>query len=99
MAFAYDPKEWEPDYIELYKDVNILLVAAVCLLIAYDSRPGTKNISTVKGIVDLNSTMIRRGEVTKTAVDWLFEDYRKRNGNNNPVIRAYEIYKASGNIE
>ena len=79
--------------VEFYANTNILLLAAVCLLIAYDGRPGIRNIETVRKIINLNSIIIMRDSIKKPGVEWLFDDYKKRCGEDNPVIGAFKIYK------
>ena len=44
-------------------------------------------------IINLNSTMISRDGIKKPGLEWLFYDYKDRQGSVNLVIDAFKAYK------
>lgn len=93
---ADDPHE--DDYVKFDKDTNIMLVAAVCLLLAFDAKEGQRDLNMVRKMLNLNSTMISRDGIKRPGLEWLFYDFKDRNGSINLVIDAFKAYKESKNL-
>lgn len=88
---ADDPHE--DDYVKFDKDTNIMLVAAVCLLLAFDAKEGQRDLEMVRKMLNLNSTMISRDGIKRPGLEWLFYEYKDRQGSANLVIDAFKAYK------
>lgn len=90
--------EREDDFVKFDKDTNIMLVAAVCLLLAFDAKEGQRDLNLVRKMLNLNSTMISRDGLIKPGLEWLFYDYKERQGSINLVICAFKAYKKTKDL-
>lgn len=73
-------------------DTNLFEIAAVCSLLAFDARKQDCTISTVNKMIKLDSVYIKRNNVTKTGLTWLFYDYEQKPDHSNIPIDLYRLY-------
>ena len=76
-------------------DTNLFEIAAVCSLLAFDSRKQDRTISMVNKMIELDSVYIKRNNLTKTGLAWLFYDYEQKPDHSNIPIDLYRLYDGS----
>ncbi|MCR5490479.1 MAG: hypothetical protein K6F03_10485 [Saccharofermentans sp.] len=76
-------------------DTNLFEIAAVCSLLAFDSRKQDRTISMVNKMIELDSVYIKRNNLTKTGQAWLFYDYEQKPDHSSIPIDLYRLYDGS----
>ncbi|MCR5529857.1 MAG: type IV secretory system conjugative DNA transfer family protein [Saccharofermentans sp.] len=90
-----------------WDDANMLEMCAIAYLLWFDARPEDQTLTMIVRLVNLNSLEITRyvaqgtdehgkpkyATVKKTALDWIFEDYKRRHGEWNLPMDYYRMFR------